>query len=79
MFDPVVKTNTGMAKCNPLYVFRIDNDEITSLNDYRIYDDMDNDISAYSLLILNRTMYRAIVDKTNKTIKWIKVNRQEGI
>ena len=73
-FDPKVKMNNIKYNANPLYIFRIDNDEeVISLKDFRMYDDMDNDISRYTMLIVNDEIYIANIVDDN--IDWIKVER----
>lgn len=77
LFDPDVKVNNSKTSSEPLFIFRIDNDEIDSLSGFRLYDDLDNDISEMSIIILNGEMYFAKVDDTSKEIDWIKIKRLE--
>ena len=62
------------AKSNPLYIFRIDDVDVSSLKDFRLYDDMDNDISSISMLIIDKNIYIAKIDDDN--IDWIKIERE---
>lgn len=75
IFDPVVKINNINHSATPSFIFRIDDPSITSLNGFRMLDDMDNDISDVSLIILNGEMY--IADIKQNEIDWIKINRLE--
>lgn len=55
IFDPQILVDKKSMTADILFVFNIEDDEITleSLNEYRILDDDDNDISEYSMLICN--------------------------
>lgn len=75
IFDHRVKLKNINTTASPLLVFRIDNDEITSLKGFRLLDDLDNDVSEISLLILNNEIYIAKIE--DGEIDWIKINRLE--
>ena len=74
VFNGNVKLDSKNSVALPIFVFRIDtDDEAASLNGFRMYDDMGNDISAYTLLILNGELYVANVTRTS--VEWVKVVR----
>lgn len=74
MFDSDVVVENKKTKSNPLYIFRIDDIDVSSLKDFRLYDDMDNDISSISMLIIDKNIYIAKIDDDN--IDWIKIERE---
>lgn len=73
-FDPNIIVNNKQMKSSPSFIFRLDNiNNIESLQGFRVYDDMDNDISKYSILIINNELY--IANIKNDDIDWIKIKR----
>lgn len=54
--DPNVEMDSTSYTTEILFMFKIDN-VINNLNDFRIYDDMNNDVSKNSLLIMNNIKY----------------------
>lgn len=68
-----VKLDTRKSNAEPLFIFKLDGD-VDSLKGFRMLDDLDNDISNMTLLIVNNEMYVSIEDKVNG-IDWVKIER----
>ena len=75
IFDPKVKVDNdrGNYSALPAYVFRIDTDEPVQLDGFRLYDELNNDISYESILIINCEVYTSQIQ--DDQIRWIPVNR----
>lgn len=56
VFNPMIKVNGSDKETTPLVLFRI-NEDITSLKDFRLYDDEGYDISDYAILIMSNKLY----------------------
>lgn len=70
VLNPNVILNDKNYECNILFVFKLKKqDTIVSLNDFRLYDEEDNDISNYSLLIYDNKKY---IHQNNEWIELIK-------
>lgn len=76
VFNPKITVDTVKYKTSPSFIFRIDG-EIDSLKDFRLLDDLDNDISSMSILIVNGELYAASINSKTNEIDWIKINRLE--
>lgn len=79
VFDKNVKVDNTKSTSEPLFVFRIDTDENESINldGFRMYDELDNDISNETLLIINGIPHMAVASKNS--ITWVKVDRPNKI
>ena len=77
VFDNKVKLGDGNFTTQMLFIFSIDDENLIpeELDDYHIYDDLDLDITEFSILIVNKVMYMASRYAENK-YKWVRVNRE---
>lgn len=75
VFNTNVKIDTATTTAKPWNVFRIDTDgsEDINLNGFRMYDELNNDISDSTLLIIDGTLYVSHI--TPDGITWVKINR----
>ena len=71
-----VKVDAYAFNVSPLNIFRIDTESPVSLNGFRLYDEMDNDISKISLIILNGVILYPNYDNLNN-IRWLPINRTQ--
>ena len=55
--DGYVTCNEITHSSNPSYVFKIDDMDITDLNNFKMHDSQGRDISQYCVLIINNVMY----------------------
>lgn len=72
-----VKVDAYAFNVSPLNIFRIDTESPVSLNGFRLYDEMDNDISKISLIILNGVILYPNYDNLNN-IRWLPINRTQA-
>ena len=72
-----VKVDGYNHQVSPINIFRIDTDDPVNLNGFRLYDEMDNDISEISLIILNGVILYPSIDGYN-AIRWLPVNRNQS-
>ena len=74
IFDPRITIGDRYnEKADPLFFFRVDDKEIKSkLNSFRLYDQDNNDISKYSVLLIDGFFYAF------KENKWIVVSTNEN-
>lgn len=76
VYDRYSYIGTSPVDVDPVYVFRLDIDDVgVSLDGFRLYDDMDNDITAISLVILNGVIYSAKIN--NGVVTWRPINRDQ--
>ncbi len=76
IFDPVVKFDNLSAKytASPSYIFRLDVEETNiNLDGFRLYDELDNDISYESILIINGDIYTSRIQEDQ--ISWVPISR----
>ena len=75
VFDGTVKIDNTKYTSTPWNVFRIDTDEEEiNLKGFRLYDELNNDISKSSILIINGVLYAPLIKNNN--IDWVIVNRK---
>lgn len=72
--DTNVKVDNTKFSTKPWNVFRIDtDDEIINLDGFRMCDELNNDISDSTLLIINGVLY--VAEITKESITWVKAKR----
>jgi len=78
-FDKNVNVDKASHEASPLFIFRLDVDEENiSLEGFRLYDEMNKDISEMSLLIVNDKKYVFHNNKGEGTFGWICLNKTDN-
>ena len=77
IFNPnVLLNNVYERKVTPSFIFRIDtDDDQPNLEGFILYDEDNNDISDYSILIVNGVIRVPV--RENGVIDWIPIKRKE--
>lgn len=73
MFNPIGYINKRNIEFSPLFIFKLDG-ECGNLKNFRMRDDMDNDISDMTLLIYNNEPM-VFVSNNDGSCKWVKIKR----
>ena len=73
IFHDKVKLDSTNTNAQPWNVFRLDTNETVNLNGLRMFDELNNDITTSTLLIVNGSMY--IANEVSGSVTWIRINR----